>query len=168
MSLEDWLRNFSALHERAREGKLTPTETRRYLDARGELAFAIVRAQQLTLRPGLKARQALRASAALPVSVTMPEGPVRALTLDLSTGGFSALVGRIGTAPPRCEFSLILSKAAAPVEGTAQVVSVAALGGSSRLSFAFENLPAAEVERVEMAVFDCVLAQLSVRGGNPG
>jgi hypothetical protein len=160
VGLEDWLKRFAALHERAREGKLSAPETRGYLEARGELAYAIMRAQQLSLRPGLKARQALRASAAMSVSLVMPEGPVRALTQDLSTGGFSAIVGRIGRAPPRCDFSLTLSKAAPPVEGSATIVAVAALGGSSRFSFAFDQLPPAELERVEMAVFDCVLAQI--------
>jgi hypothetical protein len=165
VALNDWLKRFTELHRRAREGAaLSPAETRSYIEGRNDLATAILRAQQIALRPGQKPRQALRANTVLPVTVVMPEGPLKALTQDLSIGGFSAIVGRIGTAPAHVDFSLTLAKGTPPIEGPARLVAEAPMGGSTRLSFAFERVTAADVERIELVVFDWILAQIAPPG----
>jgi hypothetical protein len=162
---EDWLKKFSALHESARKGKLSPSDTRTYLGARNELARALMKKQQQAIPAAGRARQTLRAPAAVPVAVHLPGNVAHVLTQELWVGGFSAIVPPLGTPTDRIKFALTLAKETAPIEGWARVVSDAAAGGSTRLSVEFEGLAPADAERVEFAVFDSVLTRL---GGPAG
>jgi hypothetical protein len=157
---EDWLNKFSALHERARAGKLTALDHRSYLAARNELARVLLKKQQKKVPAGAKTRQLLRAQVALPVDVHLPGQVAHALTQELWTGGFSAIVPPLGTPSERLRFALTLAKETAVIEGWARVVADAAAGGSTRLTLEFEALSPAEAERVEFAVFDAVMAWL--------
>jgi hypothetical protein len=161
---DDWLKNFTALHEKARAGKLSTVENRTYLGARNELARALIKKQQQKLPEGAKARQALRAPAVLPVDIHLPGNVAHALTQELWTGGFSAIVPPLGVPLDRLKFALTLTKDAPPIEGWARLVSDAAAGGSTRLTLEFEQLAPADADRVEFAVFDSVLTRL----GPPG
>ena len=164
MHFEDWLKKFSALHERAREGKLSLVENRTYLGARNELARALLTKQQKKVPAGAKTRQLLRTAAAIPVAVHLPGGIVHALTLELWSGGFSAIVPPLHMPTNRMKFALTVAKDAPPIEGWARVVADAAAGGSTRLTLEFEQLSPPDAERVEFAVFDSVLTRL----GPPG
>jgi len=161
---EDWLKKFSDLHEKARAGKLSALDTRNYLGARNELARALLKKQQQKVPEGLKARQALRAPAAIPVEVHLPGSVARVLTQELWWGGFSAIVPPLGMPMDRLKFALTVAKGTPPIEGWARVVGDSAAGGSTRLTMEFEKLPEAELERIEFAVFDSVLTRL----GPPG
>lgn len=161
MAFEEWLKGFSALHERARAGQLSLDETREYLDARNELARVLLKQQHLTLSPGQKPRQALRVPISMPAALDLPAGPVRTLTLDVGWGGFSAIVPRLGAAIDRLHFTLTMPHAAPPLEGFVRVVANTHQTGSVRLSFSFDAVPPKELQRLELLVFDHVLSQLS-------
>jgi hypothetical protein len=161
---EDWLKKFSALHERARAGKLSTLDNRNYLGARNELARALLKQQHKKVPEGAKNRQLLRAAAAVPVDVHLPGGIVHALTQELWTGGFSAIVPPLGMPAERLRFVLTLAKDTAPIEGWARVVGDSAAGGSTRLMVEFEALSPPDAERIEFAVFDSVLARLARPG----
>jgi hypothetical protein len=161
---DDWLKKFSALHEKARGGKLSTLDNRTYLGARNELARAMLKKHRQKVPEGAKARQLLRAPAAIPVDLHLPGTVAHALTQELWTGGFSALVPPLGMPVERLKFALTVTKDAPPIEGWVRVVSDAAAGGSTRLTLEFEGLSPADAERVEFAVFDSVLTRL----GPPG
>jgi hypothetical protein len=161
---DDWLKKFSALHDKARAGKLTTVENRTYLGARNELARALMKKHQQKVPEGAKARQVLRAPAAVPVDLHLPGGLAHVLTQELWSGGFSALVPPLGMPLDRLKFALLVAKDAPPIEGWARVLSDAAAGGSTRLTMEFEQLTPADADRVEFAVFESVLSRL----GPPG
>jgi hypothetical protein len=158
---EDWLKKFSALHEKARGGKLSALDTRTYLGARNELARVILKQQKTKGAGSAKNRQLLRAAAAFPVSVHLPGNVAHVLTQELWTGGFTAIVPPLGMPTERLKFALTLAKEATPVEGWARVVSDSAAGGSTRLTVEFDELSPADAERIEFAVFDAVLARFN-------
>jgi len=164
---DDWLNKFTALHEKARGGKLSALETRTYHGARNELARALLKKEQKKVPEGGKARQALRAPAVLPVAVHLPGTVAQALTQELWTGGFTAIVPPLGLPLDRLKFALTLTKGAPPIEGWARVVSDSAVGGSTRLTMEFEHLEPADAERIEFAVFDSVLSRMGPPGTKP-
>jgi hypothetical protein len=161
MQLQGWLVEFCKLHERAHRGSLSAEEHSEYLAARDELARAVLKAQRIVLRDGQHPRQSLRAALALQVTLQLPSGKLSTLTQDISSGGFSALVSSSPAAGLIVPFSLRLSKDAPPVEGKARLVGIAPGANSMRVGFNYEGLPAESVERIELAVFDSLVAQLT-------
>ncbi len=160
MGLAEWLAAFRQLHERARRGPLSPRDEALYRAGRDELARAMLAAQHLTLRPGETPRRALRVARALQVDLDLLTSRERAVTIDLSTGGFSCLLSKAPPVGEELKFSLRIP-AAEPVGGKARVQDVKVLPGNVRVSFAFVSQSDAERERVELFVFDTVLAQLA-------
>ncbi|HET8538276.1 MAG TPA: PilZ domain-containing protein [Anaeromyxobacter sp.] len=158
--LAQWLLEFRQLHERARRGQLSQRELQVYRSGRDELARALLAAQRLTLRPGETPRRALRVARALQVDVDLGVARDRAVTIDLSTGGFSCLLAKAPPVGDEVGFSLRLP-AAAPLAGRARVTDVKVLPGNVRVSFHFANQTDADKERLELFVFDTVLGQLS-------
>lgn len=158
MGVGQWLAAFRQLHERARRGELGEREKRVYDAGREELARALLAAQHVMMRPGQKPRQSLRVARALQVEVTLPGGKVRAVTMDVSVGGFGAV---LGARPPEgtWDFSLKLPGGDL-LAGTARVVDVRQLPGSVRVAFAFVEIAPADLARLELVVFDTVMSQL--------
>jgi hypothetical protein len=159
VGLARWLASFREMHERARQGALAGAERDLYLAAREELARALLAAQRVQVRPGQSPRAALRVSRALQADLELPGGKVRATTIDLSSGGFGALLAPPPAAGERVQFALRLP-GGARVAGSARVAGVVQGAGSSRVSFAFEQVPAEDRERLELLVFDTVLEQM--------
>jgi hypothetical protein len=158
-SLSEWLSAFRELHERARRGSLGPGELATYRNGRDELARALLAAQRLTLKSGETPRQALRVARALQIELDLPTSRERAVTIDLSTGGFSALLTK--AAPLGDDLGVALRlPAAEPVVCRARITDARPQAGHVRVAASFVNLQAAERERLELFVFDTVLAQL--------
>jgi hypothetical protein len=160
MSLAQWLATFRETHERARRGALDARELAIYRAGRDELARALLAAQHLTLKPGEAPRQALRVARALQVDLDLLTSRERAITVDLSSGGFSCLLAKAPPLGDEVGFSLRIPAAAA-LAGRARITDVKPHLGNVRASFQFLNLSTDEKERVEMFVFDTVLAQLA-------
>jgi hypothetical protein len=158
-TLAEWLRSFRELHERARRGGLDARQESAYRAGRDELARALLGAQRLTLKPGETPRQALRVARALQVDLDLITSNVRAITIDISTGGFSCLLAKAPPLGDDVRFSLRLP-AADPLVAKANVADVRALAGNVRVAFQFSNLESKERDRLEMFVFDTVLAQI--------
>jgi hypothetical protein len=158
--LTQWLLEFRQLHEKARRGQLGERELQLYRSGRDELARALLAAQRLTLRPGETPRRALRVGRALQVDLDLATSRERAVTVDISTGGFSCLLAKGPPVGDEVGFSLRLP-ATDPVAGRARVTDVKVLPGNVRVSFQFATPSDADRERLELFVFDTVLAQLS-------
>ena len=162
MGLAEWLEAFRVQHAAARQGQLQAHEMGIYRAQREELARALLAAQHLALKPGEVARRALRVPRALQADLQAEDYKQRAVTADLSSGGFSTL---LGVAPGRarelsCQLRLPGQE---PVKCRVRVADVKALEGVTRVAFAFVDLPEADRERLEMLVFDTVLEQLARR-----
>src|SRR5512142_484314 len=147
LSLAEWIRGFKELHAKAHAGKLSKAEADSYRGARDELARALLGAQRLTVKPGETPRQTLRVARALQVDLDLLTSSVRAITIDLSTGGFACLLAK---APPTGdEFSFTRRMPGAePLVGKVRVADVKPQQGNVRVSFQFVGVGAEEKERV--------------------
>lgn len=163
-TLTEWLLGFRALHEKARRGQLSPAETIRYRTGRDELARALLTAQRLSLKSGETPRRAMRVARALQVDLELPAERLRAVTVDISTGGFSCILQCAPALGEDVGFTLRIP-AADPLAGRARVQDLKPLPGNVRVAFMFSGLSDAERERMELFVFDTVLAQLAPGGG---
>jgi hypothetical protein len=158
VNLSEWLNGFKDLHERAKSRTLDAKDLATYHAAREELAGVLVSAQRLSLQPGQKARRALGTARALQVDIEFGSRTMRGLTQQVSAGGFAALLSPWPLRGESVQVALRLP-GSEMVKATARVVEVREQGGNARVSFEFVNLGEAEVERLEMFVFDAVLEQ---------
>jgi hypothetical protein len=159
MDLAQWLTAFKALHEKAKRGTLDGPDEQDYKAGREELARALVSAQHLTQQPGQSPRLALRVARALQVDLESPVRKDRLTTFDLSLGGFSALLAR-APMPDEVLTATLRLPGVDPVVTTVTVAGMKAQPGNVRVSFSFAKLDGPVAERLELAVFDAVLAQL--------
>jgi hypothetical protein len=161
MSLKEWLTRFQAQHQRARAGTLDADGWASYRAGREELARALMAAQKASLKPGEAARQGLRVARAIQADLEWSVEKVRVVTLDVSAGGFGALLAR---APPSNEDVRVQLRmpGGEALLAKARVVGVQVGATSSRVSFCFSEIGAAERERMEMLVYDTVLSQLTI------
>lgn len=159
MRLVEWITGFRAMHEHARRGTFGSGERAAYLAAREELARALLAAQRVQAKPGQSAREALRVSRALQATVTLDEDQVRTVTLDLSVGGFGALLARPVAVGTKGKVTLRLPGNEL-VTGAVRVAGISSGLGSSRVAFAFEHIDPADLEKLELVVYDTLLDQM--------
>jgi hypothetical protein len=157
--LTEWLVDFRRLHERARGGRLDAAELARYRGARDELARALLAVQRLPLKPGEVPRRALRVARALQLDLDLATSQVRAVTLDVATGGFACLLAKAPPLGDEVRFTMRIP-GAEPLAGRARVQDAKASQGAVRVSFEMLGLSEGEKEALELLVFDTVLAQL--------
>jgi hypothetical protein len=161
MSLKDWLVQFKAQHEQARAGTLSGDGLAVYRAGRDELARALLGAQVAALKSGETPRQALRVARALQADLEWSVSKVRAVTQDLSAGGFSALLAK---APPNDEDVRVVLRlpGSEMLDARARVVGAIVQPAAVRVAFAFAGMGPAEKDRMEFLVFDTVLQQIKV------
>jgi hypothetical protein len=160
MNVQQWLLDFRAMHEKARGGKLSDSERASYMNAREQFARSLVASQGLAMEPGKSARQSFRVAQGLQIDLEFAQGKQRAMTLDLSLGGFSVMLARPPDPKDPPGFSLRLPGTQDPLIGRARVANVQQRPGSCRASFAFTELSPRDTERFETVLFDLVLARL--------
>jgi hypothetical protein len=156
----DWVRSFRELHQRARTATLGPGEETRYHSMREELARAMLAAQKLTLKPGETPRRALRVARAIQIDLKVGATTERTVTLDLSTGGFSAMLARPPTLGELVGVSLRVP-GGEPLACRASITDIKPLAGSVRVAGSFVDLKSADLERLEFFVIDAVLSLLA-------
>jgi hypothetical protein len=158
-TLSSWLNDFSDLHSGAKQGTLTAAQRAEYVRAREELAEALLLSQKTGSHPEAGMRRSLRVAQALPVELEMARGRTMAITLDLSSGGFSTLLSEAPEVGTCMGFKLRLGRGLAPVTGKVRLVNSVPQNGSVRVGFRFDELPAEDRERVDFVVVDAVLKQ---------
>jgi hypothetical protein len=162
MPPDPWLTQFKLLHERARKGTLTPEETQLYNVSREQLAQMLAKVQGLNQKPGETARQTFRVAVVLPVELTLPEGALRAVTLDVGRGGFASILQKLPEQRDALGFVLKLPGGGEPLAGRVRVVESKKQIGNFRVSFAFIQLGEKEADLIERVLLDSVLARLGV------
>ena len=160
MSANLWVEQFRALHARARKGPLPENEKRRYLAACEQFARALTAAQGMSLPPGQSARRSFRVAQGLQVDLSLSTGQVRAMTLDVSVGGFSVMMHKPPGESEELGFTLRLPGNLEPVTGRAKMVSAQRKIGTHRVSFSMQGLTEKDGERLEMALFDLALERI--------
>ena len=160
MSANAWFNEFRYLHEKAKKKDLNDSEKQLYAASREQFARALTAAQGLTLKPGESARQAFRVAQVMQVELTFGSGMVRAVTQDISRGGMSVTIAQNPDPKELVGFSLRMPGGASPLVGRAKAVSAKKQPGNYRVSFAFEGLPEADQERLEMVMFDAALSRI--------
>jgi c-di-GMP-binding flagellar brake protein YcgR len=158
MGLKDWIKEFAGLHEHARMGVLSMPERQQYLHAREELASALLAAQRHELKGGQMARQSLRVQRTMQIDLALDGAEnIRAMTLDLSIGGFAAMIGQNPEVGTHAKVTFKMPKGDVPLETTGHVVNVREHNSIYRVSFAFEAMNSDARERMSFLVFDTVL-----------
>lgn len=160
MGIADWLRLFRALHDKAKLGKLSPEDAEAYRAGCDELARALLAAQRLAPRQGEAPRHALRVARAVQVDLETAVSHVRATTVELGVGGFSALLAK---APPAGEELRATLKipGGEPLAAAVVPAELKQGPGSVRVSFTFRGLPEGERARLELLVIETALSQLA-------
>lgn len=159
MGLTESLEEFRNLHEGAKAGILGSPDLANYHAVRDKLADLLLSAQSIALLPGRRPRRMLRAARALQADIEFYDGPVRAMTLQVSSGGFAALLAKGPRVGEDAEVTLGIP-GDQPLHAGARVVAVKEHLGDANTSFQFVSLDAAEVERMEVFVFDTLLDEL--------
>ncbi len=164
MGLKEWLAEFRVLHDKARSGELSDYDAKLYKDGREELAAALVQAQRLTRKPEESAREALRVARAVQVDLDLNSGRQRVVTLDISVGGFSTMMGVPPEPNEAVGVTMRMPEGRDPIVARAKIVATKRqAAGNHRVSFAFEGLPESDTEQLSILVFDAALSRL---GGN--
>jgi hypothetical protein len=160
MSINAWLQEFRVLHKRARQKQLNEEEKQLYLSAREQFARALTAAQGMTLKPGEMARTTFRVAQAMQIELSLASGIVRALTLDVSRGGFSVVLAKVPSDSELVGYTLRMPDGMDPIIGRARVVASKKQIGNYRLSFSFEGMSEYDQERLEAVLFDAALSRI--------
>jgi hypothetical protein len=165
MSTLAFITRFRELHEKAKTGGLGPGDRGEYEQSRRELGRLLLVAQHMnhggqTLRGALRIAQLIKAELDLGGS-----SPERTSTMDLASGGFAALLPAGQPLGRVVGFTLHVPAFAGggtqPIRGKAKVASSRVQGGLHRVSFAFDAMPPADREVLEMALIDYVLRRFN-------
>jgi len=163
MGLAEWLTAFRQLHERARAGALDADDLQSYEFSREELAKTILATQRIALKTDQVAREHVRVQRSLQVDLVM-SGTYKLVTdtLDISLGGFSAMLSYAPVTGETAAVKLHVPGKDSILEATASIGGSKRLGAAYRVSFAFGTLPDAVKDRLSFLVFDTVLESLRV------
>jgi len=156
MDIATLLDDFRHLHNEARAGVLATSQLSEYRSARDQLTRLLLAAQHIALLPGQQPRLALRVARSLAVELYFHDRTVRAMTTQVSSGGFAALAGNAPQQGEEVRIRLHLP-GGQPLETTARVVSSSQQIGQRTTSFQFAKLNETEAERIEIFVFDAIL-----------
>lgn len=160
MSLGESLEEFRDLHEKAKSGALGRPDMAKYHAVRDELAHLLLSGQHVSLLPGQRPRRLLRVARALQVDIQFDGRAVRAVTLQVSSGGFGALLGGAPLVGEEAKVAMRVP-GGQPVQATARVVAVKDQVHNANVSFQFVELEEPEAERIEVFVFDAILEQFA-------
>lgn len=160
-SVAKFIERFRDLHEKAKEGSLSPIEKVEYQATRAELGQMMLIAQHVS-HSGKTLRSTLRIAQVLKVRIDRGADMVdKTTTIDIASGGFAALMPNAMPVGRSITFELQLpsSSATAMVKGTARVASTKPQGGLVRVSFTFDQVDAKGREALDMAILDLLIAR---------
>jgi hypothetical protein len=162
MTLNEWIRVFRDLHVKARTAPLVEPELAQYHTARKELNRVLVSVVNAAAFSKLPSRHVLRVGLEAPVELRLGQASSSGKTWDVGLGGFGAsfpadVFGANDKGKP-VTFSLQLADQKYPASGTGTIVNVASKTGKSRVSVAYAEVTPMNLETIETAVWDAILA----------
>lgn len=159
MGVIQFLEEFRAMHAKARLGELAESERQAYRIAREQFERALVAAQGLMLNRDV--RRAFRVALSQPVELQMHYGYVVTRSLDLSTGGFSAMMPHPMGPEERPSYTMELPQGLV-LTGEVRLASQRQVGDKHRVSFAFMDHTERETEQLEMLLIDLALEKVEL------
>lgn len=146
MTRSEALARFRTLHQKKGSTGLDDDETMKYRACVERLLELALARQEAETRGGQR-RRAVRIPRAVAVDLQWSTRRTRSFTLDLSTGGFSVL---LGAPPPDAEpaVALLHVRRGRTVTAAVRVVSAATARGRVRVSMAFIDIPVVEAARL--------------------
>jgi len=157
MAVTQFLEEFRQMHAKARVGALTESEVQAYRSAREQFEATLVAGQGLMLDRDV--RRAFRVALPLPVELQMHYGYVTTRILDLSVGGFSAVMPHPMGPDERPSYTLELPQGVV-LAGEVRLASQRQVGEQHRVSFAFIGHTEWETERLGMLLIDLALERV--------
>ena len=161
MLIKDAIARLRQLHQKHKQGSLSPDEEVDYRALCADFCSALVGAQRLGLQAGQKARQTVRVAAAKQIEIAFADNRVKTMTYDVGLGGFAALVPNDIVVGTLCDF--VLTAGGHPLSGRARVVACMRHGSGGvthRASFALETMSAGDRAKLEVSVIDAALFAL--------
>jgi hypothetical protein len=155
MDPTQWMTRFRATHEKAKANQLTAEETKAYHDMREELAKSLVAAQSLQVPEGKNYRRYFRVAQMYQLEIN---STYQTMTRHVSRGGFQCTLQSQLPVGQEVSFSLTIARDKEPVTGKAKVVSATKQGGW-QTAFQIDVMSDENAERLEVALFDAVLAR---------
>ena len=155
-----WIRSFRAMHERKKQGLLNGAEQKAYAELQEAFARAILAVQGLTHATGASARQTFRVAVMSRVELKHGGRVWKVVTIDLSLGGFSAVLDHTPDRQKKFEFELALRNKDDVISGIARAVGNRDDGSGARISFAFDALSDEHRARLEDFLYDSALSRL--------
>jgi len=152
-----WMKGFRLTHEKARQGQLTPDELERYLGMREELARSAIVSQGGTVPSGKTARQSFTVPHVYQVEIS---NLYKMVTKEISLSGFTVTASQEYKKGDQVSYVLSLGRSQEPITGQAIVAANLRQGGASRVTFEFTSLKPEAAERLELALFDALLARI--------
>jgi hypothetical protein len=154
---------FRELHEKARKRAFTGDDRSRYETVRDQISAVLCAGQSSALLAGQTPRQSFRLATVWPLLVDHAGKSEKTSTMDLSSGGFSAILERVIPTSSRVQFAMKLPRPYPLVRGPARVVGGRMVLDTFRASFAFEPLEPNAREQLDFAIADAVLAHFGER-----
>lgn len=158
MGVIQFLDELRVMHAKARRGELAQSEMQAYRTAREEFERTIVAVQGLTLDRDV--RRSFRVAVQLPAELQMHYGYVTTETLDLSVGGFSAMMPQPMGADELPTYTMELPGGEV-LAGQVRLASQRQAGARHRVSFAFTDHTEREQERLELLLMDMVFERVA-------
>jgi hypothetical protein len=159
--MKEWLLEFKKAHDRYKSGELTGADRKAYLDAREQLAAALMKAQGMQRPASEPARSAFRVAQAAQVEVRIGEEKITSLTLDVARGGFSALLA-VKLDPEQVVSFTLKLPGGDTLSGKVKVVAAKRQGATSRYSLTFANVEENDLDKLETVLFDWALAKIQL------
>jgi hypothetical protein len=157
MEPAQWLASFNVLHDQNRRGGLNPSEKKKYLQMRDELARSLMQSQNLTVPTNVAPRRALGVAQLFSIEL---QNVHRVMTRELSCTGYVALVPATFGVGELVTFTLTLGRSIELVKGDSVVKQISKQGTNYRVVADFKGLMEPALERIEDAVFDAALSRL--------
>jgi hypothetical protein len=155
-TFDEWLQRFLVDHDLACKHKLPPAERNAYERDCRDLSVALLAAQQMIHADSGATRRVLRIRWAMQVVMTAPGKLVRAVTRDISAGGFSALVGEELTQGEAVTCTLRVPSSGSVSSG-ARVLAVSREVTHFRICFAFVDLAGESRKILDGFILDRVM-----------
>jgi len=157
-----WLRSFAALHQAAKAGEVRGRDLDAYRSEREAMARALLEAQKVTLEPDQKPRFCLRVARGIEVTIHRCDQDLEARTLNIAAAGFAAVLQTGLRSQEEVGVTLTMPEGD-PLRARARVIEVRPSRTAApdvRVGFQFMTMSEADLERLEVLVFDVILEHL--------
>ncbi len=156
MDLRASIKKLRQWHAEAKQGTLQTADRALFDETRKQFERLVLASQQLPVHATMTQRKALRVAHAVPIVIKSGTRTIQSMTLDISSGGFSAFM----ESAPLGSFDVTLRFHGLSFESKARAVTRTREDSQARVSFTFEALSPQQIQVIEDAIFELALDQV--------